>query len=247
MPCCRSIILVAIPHSNTFQTGSLKTSSPNCRAFEACPSWDGTWLSVSVEWEQPIQGARSLGADFVVEGSVRRAGDRIRITAQLIDARNGNHVWADRYDRESSDIFSVQDEVVRATVATLEGRMVAAAAVNARRRPTTSWTAYDFFLRGRELSDASLEREATPFFTDPIRVDPDFALAHAWLAMALLGSYWSDADVRTLDQAAHAAQRALELDSNDATVHHANAMVRLWLRQLNRSMLHFERSISSTR
>jgi hypothetical protein len=108
---------------------------------------------------------------------VRKAGERIRITAQLLDAETGNHVWPDRYDRESSDVFAVQDEVVRAIVATLEGRTVAAAAVHARKRPTSSWTAYDFFLKGRELSDASLEREATPYFAEAVRIDPDFALA----------------------------------------------------------------------
>jgi tetratricopeptide (TPR) repeat protein len=180
----------------------------------------------------------------VVEGSVRKAGERIRITAQLLDAETANHIWADRYDRDSGDVFAVQDEVVGAIVATLEGRTVAAAAVHARRRPTSSWTAYDFFLKGRELCDTSLEREATPYFAEAIKIDSDFALAHAWLAVALLGTFWFDGDVRRLEEASRAAQRALELDSNNPSVHHANAMVMLWLRRWDRSSQHFDRAIS---
>jgi adenylate cyclase len=172
-----------------------------------------------------MQAARDLGATYVVEGSFRKAGERIRITAQLIDARTGIHVWAERYDRESRDIFIVQDAAVAAIVATLEGRMVAAAAVLVRKRPTSSWTAYDFFLQGRELADANMEKEAAPFFSRATAIDPDFAQAHAWLAIALLGTYWFDADRRTLNEASLAAQKALELDSSDPTVHHANAMV----------------------
>ena len=144
----------------------------------------------------PMQAARDLGANYVIEGSVRKAGERIRITAQLIDARTGNHVWAERYDRECHDIFAVQDEVVAAIVTTLEGRMVAAAALQVRKRPTSSWTAYDFFLQGRELADANMEKEAVPLFSRATAIDPDFAHAHAWLAIALLGRYWFDTDPR---------------------------------------------------
>src|SRR5262249_49717052 len=125
-----------------------------------------------------------------------------------------------------------------------EGRMVAAAAVHARKRPTSSWSAYDFFLKGRELSDASAVKEAVPYFAEAVKIDPDFALAHSWLAMALLGGYWFDANVDTPVRAQRAAQRALELDSNDPSVHYANAMVMLWLRQLERSAVHFDRAIS---
>jgi TolB-like protein len=192
----------------------------------------------------PMQAARDLGANYVVEGSVRKVGDRIRITAQLIDARTGSHVWAERYDRESHDIFAVQDEVVAAIATTLEGRMVAAAAVQARKRPTSSWTAYDFFLQGRELADASMEKEAVPLFSRAAAIDPEFAQAHAWLAIALLGRYWFDADPQTLHEASLEAQRALELDSNDSTVHHANGMVMLWLRRHERAGMHFDRAVA---
>ena len=122
--------------------------------------------------------------------------------------------------------------------------MVAAAALQARKRPTSSWTAYDFFLQGRELADANMEKEAVPLFSRAAAIDPDFAHAHAWLAIALLGRYWFDADPRTLHEASLAAQRALELDSNDPTVHHANGMVMLWLRQHERAGIHFDRAVA---
>ncbi|RWQ73250.1 MAG: adenylate/guanylate cyclase domain-containing protein [Mesorhizobium sp.] len=192
----------------------------------------------------PMQAARDLGANYVIEGSVRKAGERIRITAQLIDARTGNHVWAERYDRECHDIFAVQDEVVAAIVTTLEGRMVAAAALQARKRPTSNWTAYDFFLQGRELADANMEKEAVPLFSRATAIDPDFAHAHAWLAIALLARYWFDTDPRTLHEASLAAQRAMELDSNDPTVHHANGMVMVWLREYERAGVHFDRAVA---
>ena len=90
----------------------------------------------------------ALGVRYVVEGSVRKAGSRIRVTAQLIDAMNRTQIWAERYDRENRDIFAVQDEVTAAVVATLEGRIAASGAEHARRKPTSDWVAYDYFLQG---------------------------------------------------------------------------------------------------
>jgi TolB-like protein len=190
------------------------------------------------------QVARELGVNYVVEGSVRKAGARIRITTQLIDARTGDHVWAERYDRESGDVFAVQDEVVSAIAATLEGRMTAAAAGSTRKKPTSSWSAYDFLLQGRELCNANKEAEALPLFARATAIDPKFAQAHAWLAIGLLATYWFDADTRTLNEAAQVAQQALALDSSDSTVHHANAMVMVWLRQYERASMHFDRAIA---
>ena len=191
-----------------------------------------------------MQAARGLGANYVVEGSVRKAGERIRVTAQLIDASTGNHVWAERYDRDTHDIFAVQDEVVAAIVATVEGRTVAAAALQVRKRPTSSWTAYDFFLQGRELDDANMEKEAAPLFMRAASIDPDFAQAHALLAIALLGRYWFDTNPQTLQEASRAAQRALELDSSDPTVHQAQGLVMVWLHQHERAGIHFDRALA---
>ena len=192
----------------------------------------------------PLQVAHDLGTEYVVEGSVRKTGDKIRVTVQLIDVRTGNHVWAERYDRQSYDIFAVQDEVVSAIVATLEGRMVSAAAEFARKKPTSNWTAYDFFLQGRELSNLGLEKEAVPLFERATAIDPNFAQAHAWLTMARLGTYWFDVDPASLALAAVTANRALALDSNDPTVQQANGMVLLWQREHERAGVHFDRAIA---
>lgn len=193
---------------------------------------------------KPALAAGDLGVNFVVEGSVRKTGERIRITVQLIDTDTGNHVWAERFDRTTHDIFAVQDEVVSAIVATLEGHMVSNAVAQMRKKPTSSWTAYDFFLQGREVARRASDREAVPFLDRAISIDPDFAQAHAMLAIAHLGSYWFDAQPSTLDEARLAAQRALELDSNDAIVQQANAMVALWLGQHERASMHFNRAVN---
>src|SRR6266852_2041508 len=96
------------------------------------------------------QVGRELGVRYILEGSVRKAGQRVRITGQLIDAASGNHVWAERYDRELVDIFAVQDEVVNKIAARLEGRLAASIAQRVRRKPTQSMAAYECILRARE-------------------------------------------------------------------------------------------------
>ena len=117
-----------------------------------------------------VRGA--LGVGYVVVGSVRRAGSRVRVSAQLIDAVNRTQVWAERYDRESRDIFAVQDEVTAAVVGTLEGRIAASGAERIRRKPPADWVAYDYLLRGRECNYRYLVREAEPFFARAVELDP---------------------------------------------------------------------------
>src|SRR5262249_44160825 len=98
-----------------------------------------------------VRVGRELGVHHLVEGSVRRLGDRIRITAQLIDAGSGHHVWADRFDCDQEDLFAVQDQVVRKIVGTLVGRLEAAGAERARRKPPASLAAYECVLRADAL------------------------------------------------------------------------------------------------
>src|SRR5262249_18771785 len=105
------------------------------------------------------QVARELGAQYVVEGSIRKAGGRLRVTAQLIDAATGRHVWADRFDRPDQDIFAVQDEIVSTIVGTLVGRLHAAGAESARRKPPASLEAYECVLRGNSLPFGDRETE----------------------------------------------------------------------------------------
>jgi TolB-like protein/DNA-binding SARP family transcriptional activator len=187
---------------------------------------------------------RDLDADYVVTGNIRRAAARLRVSAQLIDTHSESHVWADNYDREIADIFDVQDELVRAIVITLEGRIAASSAARARRKPTTDMLAYDFFLQGRELGAGFRFDEAEPLFRRAIELDPAYVQAHAWLANALIARYWHEERAELLQEALFCAERAVSLDGNDAWAQQAMGIVLQYLRQFDRAGVHFERALS---
>ena len=135
------------------------------------------------------QIGRELGVRYVVEGSVRKLGGQVRITAQLIDTQHGHHIWSERFDRKIDDLFTVQDEVTQTIVATLTGRLEEAEIKEVARRRTSSMPAYDCLLRGVELLRGYGEgnnRHARELFEQAISLDPEFALAHAYLALSLL-------------------------------------------------------------
>ncbi len=165
---------------------------------------------------------KKLGVQYIVEGSVRRAGARVRINAQLVEAATGNHIWAERYDRLLDAIFAVQDEVTRTIVATLPGRLEGDYAERARRKPTASMTAYDNLLRGhmhchRYTRDDNAE--AQRMYRKAIELDPNLAQAHAWLAWTYhMGHYfvWETHD--STDLAAESINRALALDDDDSFI-----------------------------
>ena len=136
--------------------------------------------------------ARAFGVHYVVEGSVRKSGNRVRITVQLIDAKSDRHVWAERYDRELSDIFAVQDEVVSAIVGTLPGRVEAAAHERAQRNPTKDMRAYEYVLAAKVLHHRSRREdnvEAQRLIEKAIELDPKYAHAHAWRG-CIVGQAW---------------------------------------------------------
>jgi TolB-like protein len=165
--------------------------------------------------------ARELGVRYVIEGSVRRAAARIRINAQLIDATDSSHVWADRFDRDLADIFALQDEVVGRIINALADALPSARPIASRR--ATNLEAYDLFARGRVLVTQSVEgnRAARPLLERSIEIDPGFAEAHAWLAMShhFAWAYWGEATERHPALALAAAQRAVSLDPEDAVAH----------------------------
>jgi adenylate cyclase len=187
---------------------------------------------------------RILGVRYVVEGSVRKVGNRIRVTAQLIDAVTQSHLWAERYDRDIQDIFAVQDEVARIVVAMVEGRVAASAAEHARRKPTRDWAAYDYLLQARECINRYQPVEAQPFLVRAIELDPGYVQAHALMAMALADKYLLDEQQETLGAALASAQRALTLDENDAAAHHAMGLVAIRLGEFSVAGQHFDRAIS---
>ena len=123
---------------------------------------------------------RKLGVRYVLEGSVRASADRLRITAQLIDATSEVHIWADRFDRKLEDIFDVQEEIARTVAATVEGRVSAAGIEQLRRKPTADWVAYDYFLQGRDLVNRSRMAEGEEMLAKAVKLDPTYAHAHAF-------------------------------------------------------------------
>ena len=139
--------------------------------------------------------AAELGVNFILEGSVRKAGNRVRVTAQLIDARDDEHVWAENYDRDMDDVFAIQTEVAQAIVKALQASLSPVEAAQIESRPTTSVVAYEMYLRAREImngSEYSIERyrEAEPLTRAAIKEDPEFALAHLQLAEIYGQYYW---------------------------------------------------------
>ncbi len=116
--------------------------------------------------------AREFGVEYILEGSVRKAGGRIRVTVQLIDAETDRHVWAERYDRELEDIFAIQDEMTRAIVATLPGRVEAATHDRAKRKPTDNMAAYECVLTAKVLHHPPRRRIPRPlvFVAPPVRM-----------------------------------------------------------------------------
>ena len=193
-----------------------------------------------------IEIGRRLGVGYLLEGSVRRVGDRVRITAQLIDASNGAHLWADRYDRALDDIFAVQDEVVATIAATLSGRIVSAGVERARQKPTADLDAYDCVLRGMErLADYGAEANAAARsrFEQAIELDPAYALAHGYLALAIFNQEWGAEREGMLASCLAAARKAVALDPNDSRCHRILAMILLSAREFERADSHSERSV----
>jgi len=164
---------------------------------------------------------RDLNVRYVLEGSVRRSGERVRVTAQLIEAATSAHLWAERYDRTLTDIFALQDEITERIVTTLVSNIQRSIIEQARRKPPGSLGAYELLLQGREQRDRSGYEAmvaAEALFTEAIALDPDFALAHAELAyLQYVYVTWradpAQRDVQLAKGFAH-ARRALELGAS---------------------------------
>ena len=174
------------------------------------------WRKTDVD---AVSAGRALGVQFVVEGSVRRRGEEMRITALLADATSGEEIWAERFDREPREIFAVEDEIVRTIVGTLAGRVQAAGAESARRKPPASLDAYECVLRGNSLplGDTGIETEKRQLYEQAIALDPAYGRAHALLAQIVFLDWFRDmtgSDV-ALDRAFELAKKAVALADND--------------------------------
>ena len=194
--------------------------------------------------------AREFGVEYVLEGSVRKAGGRIRVTVQLIDAETDRHIWAERYDRELQDIFAIQDEMTRAIVATLPGRVEAATHDRAKRKPTDNMAAYECVLAAKVLHHRSIREdnlEAQRLLDRALALDPNYAHAHSWKG-CVLGQSWvydwcADRDA-TFQQIAAELEIALALDDNDSDVHRILAALNLNRDDHDKAAYHQERALA---
>ncbi len=188
-----------------------------------------------------------LSVTSVLEGSVRRSGDTLRVTAQLVDTADGYHLWSERYDRELEDVFAIQDEIaeniareLRVILSDEEKRAISKA-------PTDNVEAYDYYLRGRQYFHQTRKKSlqyARQMFARAIEVDPDFALAYAGIAdcSSLLHMYYPSQEV-TLGQAESASQKALQLDPDSAEAHAARAFALWQMKRGDEAEKEFEKAI----
>jgi adenylate cyclase len=208
--------------------------------------------AVFVHKGKPIKAqqiAREFGVDYVVEGSVRKAADRVRVTVQLIDGETETHLWAERYDRKLEDIFAIQDEVTSSIAATLFGRVEAARHDRVQRKPTDSMAAYECVLTGKVLhhwSNQESNVQAIRMLNRAIELDPNYAHAHAWKACVTGQAWlngWSEDPAATLRVIAEELQIALSLDDNDADVHRILAALKLNFNEHDKAVYHQSRAL----
>jgi adenylate cyclase len=182
---------------------------------------------------------RELGVLWALEGSVRKAGNRVRITAQLIDGATGGHIWADRFDRELDDIFAVQDEVTGEIVAALKLKFNASQERLAALRATSVPEAYDMFLRARELvgkSSPQAMMEAQAIMLKVLEADPDYSTAMAGLSLTYVAQFinqWGDDYQGTFDHAIKWAEKAWAANEEDPMVLLARGILSIWQRRLD--------------
>ncbi len=171
------------------------------------------------------QIGRELGVGHILEGSVRKVDDQVRITAQLVDASTGNHIWAQRYDRPLTDVFAVQDEIRNEIVASLDVALIEGEQARAWRKGTDNLEAYELFLRSHEVKLRFTEattHQAIELLQQAIKLDPAFAKAWVhlgWSYDILIWSGWAESPSETIDLAFAAANRAVALDENSSDAH----------------------------
>ena len=192
---------------------------------------------------------RDLGVRYVLEGGIQRAGSRVRITAQLVDATTGYHIWAERYDREIGDIFALQDEVTQQIVQALAVKLTEAEKARLGRVPTGVLEAYDLVLRGHEERKRTTREgnaEARRLFVKALDLDPEYAAAYAGLSWTHLQSWqflWST-DRESLERARELAERAITLNDTLVDAHRLLGQIHLWRQEHDRAIVQAERAVA---
>lgn len=182
-----------------------------------------------------------LGVGYVLEGSVRKAGNRIRVTAQLIDAVTGEHVWADRFDGDLIDVFDLQDEISRRIVSTIPGRLEDSQAQRILQTPTDSLSAYEQVLRGQKYLHQFTQTDfenASSCFQAAIALDGQFARAHALLAVVEVYRWFWDDEPSRLARAVSIGEFALTLDAHESRAHLAVGVAHLFRANHDRAEHH---------
>jgi TolB-like protein/Tfp pilus assembly protein PilF len=191
---------------------------------------------------------RQLGVANVVEGSVQRSGDQVRVNVQLIKATTDSHLWADIYDRKLTDIFAVESEIAKSIAEKLQARMTAPELTAIAKSPTPNQEAYELYLKGRffwnKRTGANL-RKAIEYFNESIGKDPSFARAYVGVADAwsLLPGYGAASPEESMPPAKAAAKKALELDDTLAEAHASLGLILLYDFEFDRSVAEFARAI----
>ena len=191
------------------------------------------------------QVGKDLNVRYVVEGSIQRADHNVRVTAQLIDASTGSHIWAERYDREVSNIFAIRDDITQSIAGTLgglQGKVAKAEIARVSEKDPNSFTAYDYVMRGwHEWYKLTREGNAAArdLFEQARKIDPNYARAYAGLAWTYSSDYdfeWTDDFDRTLKLALENASKAVRLDPNDYQAHWALGWAYLYNREYGKAM-----------
>jgi TolB-like protein len=191
------------------------------------------------------QVAEELGVDYVLEGSVRNVGNRVRITAQLNDVATASHLWAERYDGSLGDVFAVQDEITNSIVAAIEPQLYAAESFHAERKPPNSMDAWDLVMRAMSHYWRLTRQDnvvAQAFLEKAIAIDSNYGKALGLLATShAFGAHMGWEDMATaIPIAERAATSAIQVDSEDPWAHNALGSVYLWKRRLQDSLAEFE-------
>jgi adenylate cyclase len=201
------------------------------------------------------QVGRDLGVRYVLEGSIRRGGDRVRITVQLVDAETGAHRWAERYDRKLDDFFAIQDEVVRTIARLLVAHVTKAEVERTLLKPPATWQAYHYFMRGLDLhlayqssQEVSSLREARRLLEQSISIDPAYARPYSALAISHLSSWVNCIDddflrASALERSYQFARQAVQLDPQLAHAQATFAHVLSWRRQHEAALGALERAL----
>ncbi len=192
---------------------------------------------------------QTLGVQYVVEGSVRKAANRVRVTAQLVEAETGNHIWAERWDRELEDIFAVQDELVRTIVSTVGGRIDAIGKARATRKSEAHLRAYDFYLRAAAAEDGNTKEDyqrARQYLERAIELDPGLAMAHHHLSLVNFMermAHWVDDRDKAFADAMDAANTAVAIDDTDSRIHCQLGMLHHYCRAFDEAGQDFGKAI----